>query len=54
MVGAGGTYKVNAGETAYRIALRHGITWQELLEYNGMSDPKQLRAGQVIKIPPKR
>lgn len=48
------TYKVNTGDTAYRIALRYGITWQELLEFNGMKDPQKLQAGQVLKIPPKR
>lgn len=53
-VAAEQTYKVNGGDTAYRIALRFGVTWQELLEFNGLTDPKQLRAGQVLKIPPKR
>lgn len=51
---AGETYRVNSGDTAYRIALKYGVTWQELLQANNLSDPKQLRAGQVIKIPPKR
>lgn len=51
---AGETYRVNAGDTAYRIALKYGVTWQELLQANNLTDPKQLRAGQVIKIPPKR
>lgn len=51
---AGETYRVNAGDTAYRIALKYGVGWQELLQANGLTDPKQLRAGQVIKIPPKR
>ncbi|MEM1295510.1 MAG: LysM peptidoglycan-binding domain-containing protein [Verrucomicrobiota bacterium] len=45
------TYKVLSGDTAYRISLKYGITWQELLEFNGMEDPRELKAGQVLKIP---
>ncbi|MEO0444912.1 MAG: LysM peptidoglycan-binding domain-containing protein [Verrucomicrobiota bacterium] len=45
------TYKVKAGDTAYRIALKYGITWQVLLEHNGVSDPTKLQVGQVLRIP---
>lgn len=44
-------YKVISGDTAYRISLKYGITWQELLKFNGMEDPRELKAGQVLKIP---
>tara|TARA_R110002096_G_scaffold179153_2_gene356125 strand:+ start:6042 stop:6902 length:861 start_codon:yes stop_codon:yes gene_type:complete len=46
------TYKVVSGDTAYRISLKYGITWQKLLEFNGMTDPRELKAGQVLSIPP--
>jgi LysM repeat protein len=44
-------YKVAKGDTAYSIARRHNVDWQELLRANGLSDPRQLRADQVIRIP---
>jgi len=47
----GRTYTVMSGDTAYRIALKHGIQWQELLAHNGMKDPLELKAGQTIRIP---
>ncbi len=45
------TYRVAKGDTAYSIARRHNVDWQELLRVNGMTDPRQLRADQVIRIP---
>jgi LysM repeat protein len=45
------TYRVVRGDTAYSIARRYNIDWQELLRVNGLSDPRQLRADQVIRIP---
>ena len=45
------TYRVKKGDTAYGIAKRFGVGWDELLEANGMDDPRKLQAGQVIRIP---
>ncbi len=42
---------VQAGENLYRIALRYGITWQELAQLNGITDPTTLRAGQRLVLP---
>ena len=36
---------------AYRIAKKYGMEWQELLSYNGIKDPLELKAGQVLRIP---
>lgn len=47
----GRTYTVMSGDTAYRIALKHGVQWQELLAHNGMKDPLELKAGQTLRIP---
>lgn len=46
------TYVVKQGDTLYRIALRFGITWQELAAYNNITNPESLYVGQVLKIPP--
>ncbi|MCC6904699.1 MAG: LysM peptidoglycan-binding domain-containing protein [Anaerolineae bacterium] len=49
---AGGTtHTVAAGETLYRIALRYGLTYQELASYNGITDPTAISIGQVLRIP---
>lgn len=44
-------YKVQRGDTAYSIAKRHNVDWQELLRVNGLNDPRQLRADQMLRIP---
>ncbi|MDR2247305.1 MAG: LysM peptidoglycan-binding domain-containing protein [Treponema sp.] len=39
------------GETIYSIARSYGVTVEEVLTLNGISDPRQVQAGQRIKIP---
>jgi murein DD-endopeptidase MepM/ murein hydrolase activator NlpD len=45
------THTVAAGETVYHIALEYGISPQRLMQANGVSDPRDLRVGQVLVIP---
>jgi len=45
-------YKVKAGETFVSIAKKFGYTLDALLVVNSGIDPKQLRAGQEICLPP--
>lgn len=47
----GGTYVVKAGENLFRIALRFGLTTQELASANGITNPNLIFAGQVLVIP---
>ena len=47
------TYVVKPGENLFRIALKHGLTTQELAAYNGIINPDRLYAGQVLQIPEK-
>ncbi|MDR1788476.1 MAG: LysM peptidoglycan-binding domain-containing protein [Treponema sp.] len=49
--GEEGVYLVRKGETLYSIARTVGIQYGELMEFNGIHDPTQLRAGQRLKIP---
>lgn len=42
---------VSPGDTLYAIAQRHGVTWDQVAEANGLSAPNQIYAGQVLKIP---
>src|ERR1017187_10002302 len=45
------THVVVAGETVYHIANEYGISVGRLMVANGLSDPRELRVGQVLAIP---
>jgi murein DD-endopeptidase MepM/ murein hydrolase activator NlpD len=47
----GTTHVVQKGETLYRIARTYGIDPRELMEANGISDPKSLVVGQALFVP---
>jgi LysM repeat protein len=49
----GTTYVVKAGDNLYRIALSFGLSYQQLAQYNGITDPNSIYAGQVLRIPPR-
>ncbi len=51
-VSAGGAkvYTVQTGDSYYKIGKQFGISYQELMEYNGATTP-DLKIGQEIKIP---
>jgi LysM repeat protein len=48
----GRTHVVQRGETPFSIARRHGVTLNALLSANPMLDPRRMRIGQVVNIPP--
>ena len=49
---AGGSqYTVVKGDSPYRIAKKFKITPDELMKANGITDPKKIQIGQVLKIP---
>lgn len=45
------THTVQPGETIYHIASHYGVDPEALMRANGLSDPRQLRIGQVLMIP---
>lgn len=47
---SGKTYTVQRGDTLYSIALRHGLSVDELKQLNNISDPTQLRVGQQLAL----
>lgn len=51
--GTGGetVYTVQAGDNLFRIALRYGLTVDELARYNNIADPASIKVGQQIRIP---
>ena len=44
-------YTVQKGETLYSIARTLGVKADDLMKYNGITDPSRLLAGQRLKIP---
>jgi len=47
---AGARYTVLPGDTLFSIARRHGVSVESLAQLNQISDPSQLRAGQVLQL----
>ena len=45
------TYVISYGQTLFSIAQWYGFTVDELAAYNGITDPAQIKAGEVLKIP---
>lgn len=45
------TYTVIAGDNLFRIGLIYGTSWVQIAEANGLVNPNQVYAGQVLKIP---
>ena len=44
------TYKVKSGDNLGAIANRYKVTVKQLMQRNGITDPRKLRVGQVLKI----
>jgi lipoprotein NlpD len=52
---ARGTYTVRRGDTLIRIALDHGQNYRDLIAWNSLSDPNDIKVGQVLRVaPPER
>jgi LasA protease len=47
----GGLYSVQPGDTLGTIATLYGVTIEDLLAINTLSDPNALEVGQLIKVP---
>ena len=48
---AGETYTMKSGDSLYGIAVRHRVPLAELQRINGITDPRKIRAGTVLKLP---
>lgn len=47
----GSTYTVQPGDTPITIARRLGVSYQELMRVNGITDPTRMKVGQVLLVP---
>lgn len=48
---SGRTHTVAPGDTLYNISVRHGLKPEHLAQLNLITDPTQLRIGQVLRLP---
>lgn len=45
------TYVVKAGDTLYKIGQQFGISWVQIAEANGLTNPNIIKVGDTLKIP---
>lgn len=49
-----GHYRVEAGDTLFKIAFENGLDFESLAEWNGLPDPNQIQAGALLRLTPPR
>ena len=47
-------YVLNGGDNLYSVSRRLQVPYNELMEANGITDPRQLRVGQKLKVPDRK
>jgi lipoprotein NlpD len=47
-----GYYTVKKGDTLYRIALDHGQSYRDLVTWNNLADPNDIKVDQVLRVAP--
>jgi lipoprotein NlpD len=45
-----GTYTVRRGDTLLRIALDHGQSYRDLVTWNNLADPDDIKVGQTLRV----
>jgi lipoprotein NlpD len=51
---AAGHYRVQPGDTLYKIAFEHGLDSLDLAAWNNLSDPDHILSGEILRVvPPK-
>ena len=49
-----GHYRIQPGDTLYRIALDHGLDYATLAAWNGLANADRIRAGELLRVKPPR
>ena len=44
-------YTLAPGDNLYMVSRRLQVSYNELMQANGLTDPRQLRVGQKLKVP---
>ena len=47
-------YVLNGGDNLYSVSRRLQVPYSDLMEANGITDPRQLRVGQKLKVPERK
>ncbi len=47
-------YMLSSGDNLYAVSRRLQVSYSELMEANGITDPRQLRIGQKLKVPERK
>ncbi len=47
-----GYYTVRKGDTLSRIAYQFGQTWRDLVDWNGLANPNDIKVGQQLRVVP--
>lgn len=47
---AAGQYRVQPGDTLFKIAFENSLDYRALAEWNDLSDPDRIRAGEILKL----
>ena len=47
-------YVLNGGDNLYSVSRRLQVPYSEFMEANGITDPRQLRVGQKLKVPDRK
>ncbi|HTD02362.1 peptidoglycan DD-metalloendopeptidase family protein [Undibacterium sp.] len=47
-----GTYVVKKGDTLYRIALDHGQSYSDIVTWNNLKNPNDIKVDQVLRVTP--
>jgi lipoprotein NlpD len=45
-------YRVQPGDTLFRIAFDHGFEYRQLAQWNGLDDPARIRVGDLLRLKP--
>jgi lipoprotein NlpD len=49
-IAAGGSYRVQRGDTLYSIAFRHGVDYRDLAAWNGIAAPYTIYVGRELRL----
>jgi lipoprotein NlpD len=47
-----GFYRVRRGDTLIGISLDHGVSWRDLADWNGISNPNLIEVDQLLRVQP--